>query len=88
MSIEEAITILDPETSKKAIDKINQETGFDSDKVLEQINIACIMACHILGEHLSNKESYNVSYDDLKRLSKEELIELILKSKVGDEINV
>ena len=52
MTVEEAIRILDPETSAEAIAEINYYSGFNRDKGIEKVNEACIIACNIMRKYL------------------------------------
>ena len=84
MSIEEAIRILDPETSEDAITEIKYYAGFKEEKTIEKVEEACILACDIMREHLEDTEimfSDNDCYDDLKQFPQERLISLFLKMK-------
>lgn len=84
MPIEEAICILDPETSADAITEIKYYAGFNEEKAIEKVEEACELACHIMREHLEDTEimfSNNDCYDDLKQFSQERLISLFLKMK-------
>lgn len=84
MSIEEAISILDPETSADAITEIKYHAGFNKEKAIEKVEEACVLACDIMREHLEDTEimfSNDDCYDDLKRFSQERLISLFLKMK-------
>lgn len=81
MSVEEAIRILDPKTSADAIKDIEEEVNYDKNKVIAKIEEASILACDIMREYLSYKEICKNSYDDLKEMSKEQLIKLFLKIK-------
>lgn len=84
MSIEEAIRILDPETSAEAISEIEYYAGFNKDKTIEKVNEACGVACKIMREHLEDIETmFNSkdSYNDLKQLSQDRVINLFFKMK-------
>ena len=84
MSIEEAIHILDPETSADAITEIKYYAGFNKEKAIEKVEEACVLACDIMREHLEDTEimfSDNDCYDDLKQFPQERLIGLFLKIK-------
>lgn len=81
MSVEEAIRILDPKTSADAIKDIEEEVDYDKNKVIAKIEEASILACDIMREYLSDKEICKNSYDNLKEMSKEQLIKLFLKMK-------
>ena len=84
MSIEEAIHILDPETSADAISEIKYYTGFNEEKAIEKVEEACELACGIMRKHLEDAEimfSNDDCYDDLKQFSQERLISLFLKMK-------
>ena len=84
MSIEEAIRILDPETSADAITEIKYHAGFNKEKSIEKVEEACVLACDIMREHLEDTEimfSGDDCYDDLKQFSQERLIGLFLKMK-------
>lgn len=52
MSIEEAIRILDPETSADAIAEIKYYAGFNKDKPIEKVNEACVVACDVMKRYL------------------------------------
>lgn len=52
MSIEEAIRILDPETSADAIAEIEDYAGFNRDKTIGKINEACEIACDVMKRYL------------------------------------
>ena len=84
MSIEEAIHILDPETSADAITEIKYYAGFNEEKAIEKVEDACKLACDIMRKHLEDTEimfSCDDCYDDLKQFSQERLIGLFLKMK-------
>ena len=55
MSIEEAIRILDPETSADAITEIKYYAGFNEEKTIEKVEDACVLACDIMREHLKER---------------------------------
>lgn len=55
MSIEEAIRILDLETSADAITEIKYYAGFNKDKAIEKVEEACEVACRIMREYLKHK---------------------------------
>lgn len=52
MSIEEAIRILDSETSADAIVEIKYYAGFNKDKPIEKVNEACVVACDVMKRYL------------------------------------
>ena len=84
MSIEEAIRILDHETSADTITEIKYYAGFNEEKAIENVEEACELACDIMREHLEDTEimfSNDNCYDDLKQFSQERLIILFLKMK-------
>ena len=84
MSIEEAIRILDPETSADAITEIKYYVGFNEEKAIKKVEDACILACDIMRKHLEDTEimfSDNDCYDDLKQFSQQRLTSLFLKMK-------
>ena len=84
MSIEEAIRILDPETSAEAITEIEYYAGFNKDKSIEKVNEACVVACDIMREHLKDVEtmfSDKGSYEDLKQMPHEKVVDLFFKIK-------
>ncbi len=84
MSIEEAIRILDPETSADAIAEIEYYAGFNKDKAIEKVNEACEVARDIMREHLKDVEtmfSDKDSYEDLKQMSHEKVVDLFFKMK-------
>lgn len=53
MSIEEAIKILDPETTADAVKEIEYYAGFNHEKVLEKINEACEAAVAALKKQIA-----------------------------------
>ena len=55
MSIEEAIRILDPETSADAITEIKYYAGFNEEKAIKKVEEACKLACDIMREYLKEK---------------------------------
>ena len=57
MSIEEAIRILNPETSADAIAEIEYYAGFNKDKVIEEVNKACVVACDVMREYKNRIKS-------------------------------
>ena len=84
MSIDEAIRILNPESSVDAITEIKYYAGFNEEKAIEKVEEACELACDIMREHLEDTEfmfSNDDCYDDLKQFSQERLISLFLKMK-------
>lgn len=81
MTIDEAIRILDPETSVDALTEINYYTGFNREKSIEVVDEACVVACGVMREHLQDEESYKSSYEDLNKMSKEQIIGLFFKIK-------
>lgn len=52
MSIEEAIRILDSETSAYAIVENKYYAGFNKDKPIEKVNEACVVACDVMKRYL------------------------------------
>ena len=84
ISVEEAIRILDLETSADTITEIKYYARFNEEKAIEKVEEACILACDIMREHLEDTEimfSNDNCYDDLKQFSQERLISLFLKMK-------
>ena len=84
MSIEEAIRILDSESSADTITEIKYYAGFNEEKAIGKVEEACVLACDIMREHLEDIEimfSNDDCYDDLKQFSQERLIGLFLKMK-------
>ena len=74
MSIEEAIRILDPETSVDAIAEIKYYSGFNEEKAIKKVEDACELACDVMHGHLEDIEimfSNSDCYDDLKQFSQE-----------------
>lgn len=51
MTTQEAIRILDPETSADAIAEIKYNAGFDKDKVIKKVDEACKLACNIMRKY-------------------------------------
>lgn len=85
MSIEEAIRILDPETSEDDIAETKCYAGFSEEKYIKKVEEASELACDIMRKHLEDTEimfSNNDCYDDLKKFSHERLISLFLKMKI------
>ena len=71
MSIEEAIRILDPETSADAIAEIEDYASFNRDKTIGKINEACEIACDVMREHLRDVEtmfSDKECYENLRHM--------------------
>lgn len=84
MSVEEAIRILDPETSEAAIAEIDYYAGFNRDKAIEKVDEACVVACDIMREHLEDVEtmfSDKDSYEDLRQMPHEKVVDLFFKMK-------
>lgn len=84
MSIEEAIRILDPETSADAIAEIEYYAGFNRDKPIEKVNEACEVACDVMREHLRDVEtmfSDKECYEDLRQMPHEKVVDLFFKMK-------
>lgn len=80
MSIEEAIRILDPETSADAITEIEYYAGFNRDKPIEKVN----EACDVMREHLRDVEtmfSDKECYEDLRQMPHEKVAGLFFKMK-------
>ena len=67
MSIEEAIRILNLETSADAIAEIEYYAGFNRDKTIEKINEACAIACDVMREHLSSKNAYKQGVSETQK---------------------
>ena len=59
MSIEEAIRILDPETSADAIKEIEYYAGFNRDKPIEKVNEACVVACDVMREYKNRNQIFD-----------------------------
>ena len=84
ISVEEAIRILDPETSADAIAEIEYYAGFNRDKTIEKINEACAIACDVMIEHLRDAEtmfSDKECYEDLRQMPHEKVVDLFFKMK-------
>lgn len=71
MTIEEAIRILDPETSSEAIAEIKNYTGFNKDKTIEKINEACEVACSVMRSFEKLKVLYAKVCERCDELEKE-----------------
>lgn len=56
MTTEEAIKILDPETSAQAIAEIERDAGFNREKVMEKVNEACRMGAEALAKQEKLRE--------------------------------
>lgn len=84
MSIEEAIRILDPQTSADAITEIKYYAGFNEENYIKKVEEACKLACDVMQKHLEDTEimfsDINL-YDGLNQFSQERLIGLFLKMK-------
>lgn len=78
MTIEEAIRILDPETSSEAIGEIEYYAGFNKDKTIEKVNEACEVACSVMRAFEKLKVLYAKVCERCDELEKEneELIDL------------
>lgn len=84
MPIEEAIRILDPETSADAITEIEYYAGFNRDNPIEKVNEACEVACDVMREHLRDAEtmfSDKECYEDLRQMPHEKVVDLFFKMK-------
>lgn len=84
MSIEEAIRILDPETSADAIKEIKYYAGLNKDNPIKKVDEACVIACNVMREHLEDVEimsSNKDSYEDLKQMPHEKVVNLFFKMK-------
>lgn len=56
MTVEQAIRILDPETSVEALAELENLEGVDrTDYVLGQVREACEMACNIMKQYLRDQ---------------------------------
>lgn len=71
MSIEEAIRILDPETSADAIAEIEYYSGFNKDKTIEKVNEACEVACGVMRAFEKLKILYAKVCERCDKLEKE-----------------
>lgn len=84
MTVEEAIRILDPETSKDAINEIKYYAGFNKDRVIDKVDEACIIACNIMKEYLEDREiaiDNGCSYEELQNMPHDMLISLFMRTK-------
>ena len=73
MSIEEAIRILDPETSADAIAEIKYYAGFNQDKAIEKVEEACEVACSIMRSFEKLKKLYAKVCEQCDKLEKENI---------------
>ena len=73
MSIEEAIRILDPETSADAIAEIKYYAGFNQDKAIEKVEEACEVACSIMRSFKKLKKLYAKVCEQCDKLEKENI---------------
>lgn len=83
MTVEEAIRILDPETTKDAINEIKYYAGFNKDRVIDKVDEACIIACNIMKKHLNNKEiviNNKPSYEELQNMPHDMLVSLFMET--------
>lgn len=84
MTVEEAIRILDPETTKEAISEISYYAGFNRDGVIDKVNEACVIACNIMKEYLEDREiatDNGCSYEELQNMPYDMLISLFMRTK-------
>ena len=66
MNIEQAIKILNPETTKEALAEIEYYAGFNGKEAkLKAVNEACIIACDVMKEKVCN-EKYNKSMTNIQ----------------------
>ena len=71
MSIEEAIRILDPETSADAIAEIEYYAGFNKDMTIEKVNETCEVACGVMRAFKKLKILYAKVCERCDKLEKE-----------------
>lgn len=66
MTVQEAIYILSPETTAKALSEIEYYGGLNGKNAkMEAVNKACVVACEALGKQMPKKLSYEGDgYDD------------------------
>ena len=48
MTVEEAIRVLDPHTSRDAIEALRIEHGLSQEEIVSEIEKACVLACQAL----------------------------------------
>ena len=82
MSIEEAIRILDPETSVEAIAEIKFYAG---DKTINKVNEACEVACSVMRSFQKLKVLYKKVCERCDKLEKENM-ELTDLDKLIEEL--
>lgn len=84
MTIEEAIRILDPETTKDEITKIRKANGSLNgyamyQKLIDEIEEACNLSCKIMREYLNENSSIlfrlHSEKDKMEQLSEQYMIE-------------
>ena len=63
MTIEKAISILDPKTSAIAIAELEYYNGFDKEKTIAQVSEACEVACAVMKKYLANSKVENEKDD-------------------------
>ena len=61
ISIDDAIRLLDPETSIDEIIHLEYYVGFDYESIIKRIEEACTLACNIMRERENSEENDNGS---------------------------
>lgn len=61
ISIDDAIRLLDPETSIDEIIHLEYYAGFDYESIIKRIEEACTLACNIMRERENSEENDNGS---------------------------
>ena len=65
MTIEQAIRLLDPKTTKDAIAEIEYKAGFNGKaESVKAVEEACKLACEIMRDHQTTEKAYQMAIDD------------------------
>ena len=65
MTIEQAIRLLDPKTTKDAIAEIEYKAGFNGKaESVKAVEEACKLACEIMRDHQVTEKAYQMAIED------------------------
>ena len=65
MTIEQAIRLLDPKTTRDAIAEIEYKAGFNGKaESVKAVNEACKLACEIMRDHQETEKAYQMAIED------------------------
>lgn len=88
MTVQEAHEILHPDTTRAKIGEIEYYAGFNSERAIEAVNEACIVACKALAMQVKLKEwieNYKrPCYDET--WSKEEVLDVLEEFLVEENV--